>query len=175
ALNTGIAPVFLEDFSPAFNYLIRQKTPTQLSQILDINEGLENRILKSIPEHQEILDLLDHIKTKRYTYTALQRGILHILLNIEKHQFNTYKEAGYAPYIRVLGFKKESQHLLGQLMEKSKIPVITNMKKSMEVLPPHALKLLEQEIQLTNVYYSQLPNKKLRTLNNEYTMPMVIV
>ena len=53
----------------------------QISKILDITEGLENRFLKYATE-KSIDSMLLAIKNKRYTLSKLRHCLIHILLNI---------------------------------------------------------------------------------------------
>ena len=68
-----------------------------------------------------ISEIINIIKTKRYTYTKLQRAILHIILNVKKTDQNMNEGV---QYIRVLGFRKEKEHLLTELSQKSSVPVM---------------------------------------------------
>ncbi|MGE4214560.1 MAG: nucleotidyltransferase [Anaerotignaceae bacterium] len=174
-VQNGSAPIYLNSFSTQLNYCLRSKSPKELSKILDINEGLENRILKSLATCYSINDILDFVKTKRYSHTTLQRGLLHILLDIETNTIKQYQQNGYCPYIRVLGFRKDRQHLLKSLIEKASIPVITNVKRDENNLDENGKHLFNLEKKATDLYYMASPSQKHRNVNKEYTTPMVIV
>jgi hypothetical protein len=75
------------------------------------------------------------------------------------------------PYIRILGFRKDKEFLLRELTEKSKIPVITNIKSAEKKLSPLAVSLLNKEKLASDIYY-MLTTKEI---NTEYTKPIVIV
>lgn len=148
----------IDDYSSALHYILRTTSPEELSQISDITEGLENRILANCDAYY-ITDLINRIKTKRYTYTKLQRALLHIILNIKK---SDYTNVG-AEYIRVLGFKRSSSQLLTELSARSKVSVITNVKSSEQ--------MLKKEITATDIYCMSTTME----INTEYTSPIVIV
>ena len=61
-----------------------------LSTFLDIEEGLDKRILKYLDTSHTWIDLVNNLKTKRYTYNKINRTLLHLLLNIKKEE-NTKK------------------------------------------------------------------------------------
>ena len=65
------------------------------------------------------------LKTRQYTYTRVSRALLHLLLGITDRDMEEYKSAGYAPYARILGFKKDNAKLLSMIKKQSSIPLIT--------------------------------------------------
>lgn len=168
AVKTNV-PV-LDDYSSIIRYIIINTAPEKLAEISDITEGLENRIIK-YSYSKTITDLIKNLKTKRYTYTKLQRAMLHIILDIQKSDIKELTSEKGTPYIRVLGFKKTASNLLSELVSKSKVPVIINLKNANNVLDSYAKKILEAEIKSTDIYYL---NCNLDT-NYEYRQPVVIV
>ena len=94
-----------------------------LNTYLDVDEGLDNLIKKNIIKSESLQELIEKIKTKRYTYNRLNRMFIHILLNVKKDDVNKLKEINY---IRVLGFSKQGKKYLKELRKESTIPLITN-------------------------------------------------
>ena len=131
----------IDDYSPALHYILRTKSAEEISEYADITEGLEKTELLTIWDRKPISEIINIIKTKRYTYTKLQRAILHIILNIKKSDQNINDGV---QYIRVLGFRKEKEHLLTELSQKSSVPVITNAKTAEDYL--------HKEIMATDLY-----------------------
>lgn len=175
AVNENISPIEIGSFSFALNYILRTMPLEELGEILDITEGLENRIYKAIKHNYDINEIINYTKTKRYTYTKIQRAILHIILNIKTKELEKYNQNGYAQYIRVLGFRKKSEALLKNLVEKSSVPVITNLNKDFKKLKPLAQKMLETEIKATDIYYLGTKNVNFKPLKKELTSPIVII
>lgn len=175
-IKKGVSPIELNSFSQELNFLLRSKTPKELAEILDISEGLENRILNFVNgNHFKADEILSGIKTKRYTYTRLQRALLHILLDIKTKDMENIKNSGYSPYIRVLGFRKDKQAVISLLTQKAVLPVITNFKNSDNLVDLNCRTLLDMEKKFTNIYFLGCPEKTQRALNKEYTTPVVIV
>lgn len=174
-LEQNMSPITLNKFSHILNYRLRAMDINELQQISEITEGLENRILKASDSFYDIKDIADFTKSKRYTYTKIQRALLHVILDIKTYDLDYFNTVGCSQYIKVIGFKKESEHLLSLMCKNSSIPVITNLKKSEKLLDKDALKMLAIEKKATDLYYMVSPNKHFRQRNKEYTMPIVVI
>ena len=90
------------DYNLYFNLLKYKIINDQnLNQYLTVDEGIDNRLKKVINNVNSLDDLIDKIKTKRYTYNRINRMFIHILIGLKKEdKFNTIKN----DYIRILGF-----------------------------------------------------------------------
>lgn len=95
-----------------------------LSTYLDIEEGLDKRILKYLDTSHTWIDLVNNLKTKRYTYNKINRTLLHLLLNIKKEE-NT-KEI----YLRVLGFNNKGREYLKKLKKDTNLDIFTSYRKN---------------------------------------------
>ena len=64
-------------------YNILSRSSTELSQIYTMSEGFEHRLKANIraPDFDTLMSL---VKTKRFTYTHIQRVLMQLLLNIKK-------------------------------------------------------------------------------------------
>ena len=94
-----------------------------LNNYLDVDVGLDNLIRKNITKVNSFDELVESIKTKRYTYNRLNRMFIHILLNIKKDDVKNLKEINY---IRILGFTNIGKKYIKELRNKLNIPIITN-------------------------------------------------
>lgn len=174
-LEKGSAPVDNNHFSYMLQYCLRALSLNELRNISDISEGLENRILKACECCQTTNEMVQAIKSKRYTHTRIQRALLHALLHLNKSDFSLYQSNGYSQYIRVLGFRRQSQELLKKLCEQSHITVITNVKKAEKQLSPLAKQMLELELKATDIYFLGTPNVAFHKRNLDYTTPISII
>jgi predicted nucleotidyltransferase len=156
----------INDYTSVFHYTMITKKIQEISDILDVTEGLENRIDKKAGD-TPLTSLIDSVKTKRYTYSKIQRAILHIILNITKEDAASHNN----PYIRVLGFRSDKKHILSQLVKKSSVPVITNVKNAHSLLSETAYKKLEKEFTATDIYYMTQNNQR----NMDFTHPLVVL
>ena len=124
-----------------------------LDEILDVDEGIENRLKEIILKVNNITDLVESIKTKRYTYNKVRRMLVHILLNIKK------EDAKYPlDYIHILGFSKKGKDYLN----KNKIHYTVNKKS---IVYNYELKASIIYDMLTNSteYKNELSNKPIIT------------
>ena len=90
---------------------------------MDVSEGIDKRIKKFILKSQSYNELIENIKTKRYTYNRLNRMFIHILSNYTKEKSKKYK---HITYIKVLGFNHKGSELIKEIKAEDFIPIITN-------------------------------------------------
>ena len=101
-------------------YLIRTKTPENISEINEVCEGLENRIITSINYANTFNDICGYVKSKRYTLSKIRRIMLSLILNIDKSFSLTDPQ-----YIRVLGMNSTGINLLSKIKKHTSLPIIT--------------------------------------------------
>jgi predicted nucleotidyltransferase len=89
-----------------------------LNEILDANEGLDNRLIKNITKVNNLEDLINIIKTKRYTYNKINRLLVHILLGLTKSDNKSLEQ----DYIHLLGFDSFGKKYLNSLKETNFTP-----------------------------------------------------
>lgn len=86
---------------------LRRMSADELKRLPEVKEGLENRIYKSVRESVGMEELLDKIKTKRYTHARLRRIIACAFLGITEELQS--REVCYA---RVLAMNGRGAKLL---------------------------------------------------------------
>lgn len=145
----------IDDYTDIFHYIVRTEGK-DICKYADVTEGLENRIIALCNKGLKLSELIEEVKTKRYTYSKIKRAFLHIILKIKKED----QDIG-VKYIRVLGVKKDKIHLLSELSQKAQVPVITNVSDNRNVM--------SKEILATDIY-----NLKGQ-IGLEYTKPIVII
>lgn len=115
---------------------------------MEITEAMANRIEKHLPEFTTFSEFTRLLMRKNETYSTISRGLLHILLDIEKQTFDMPQ------YFRVLGLKKEASPLLHEIKEKGSLPIITKAADAASLLPTEALPLLKKDFFAENLYHS---------------------
>lgn len=154
-------------------YNLRKMTISEIAELPDVTEGLEHVIKNGANSCNSILDLMDIVKSKRYTQTRIQRILLYALLGITKKDMLNARKV--TPYVRVLGFNKNGREMLSEICnENRRINMITSVKKFEELNLNKALKeMLDKDIFATNVY--TLGYEYNSYANLDYTNKMVIV
>lgn len=175
AIHQNIAPIFSNDLLPFLRYKLLTMPKEELHNILDVTEGLENRILSTIEKADSMEALLDILATKRYTRTKISRALLHILLDIDKQSFKIFNHNGYAQYLRVLGFKQEAQLLMRQMKHNASIPMIVNVKDSIKSLTSLQTKMITDEMRATHLFNTLVFSKYGTQMKNDYTQPILVV
>lgn len=114
----------IEHFEEILLYLFRFSSYDKISNVIDVDEGLENRIIKAFSSSNNLKEIIENIKTKRYPETRVKRILIHTLMNLDKETFKRINIEG-PRYIRVLGANKNGLDLLSEIKLKSKLPIIT--------------------------------------------------
>lgn len=115
----------VENYYPLLKYKILSELD-DLDMYQTVDEGIENRIKKFIIPSKSYNELVENIKTKRYTYNKIGRMFTHILCNFSKDEADSMKKIRY---IRVLGFSVYGQSYLNENKKRIKLPIITNYSK----------------------------------------------
>ena len=154
-------PINIKDFINNINYnnyfnLLKYKinTDLNLSNYLDVDEGVEYRLKEFINKSNNIEDFIKNIKTKRYTYNKINRMFIHILLNFLKSD-NIELE-----YIKILGFNNKGKEYLNNIKNKLNISTIVN-KDSIQYKYELNASIVYDIINNTNTYQYELKNKPI--------------
>lgn len=154
-----------ELYFPNLKYRVQTMRLTELKQIEGVVEGLEHRIMRTAATAVSFYDWMMALKTKRYTWTRLQRIFVHILTNTCQQDFSFCQSPGY---MRILGMNKKGQAYVKQQKKKAEIPFITKLN---ELTHPY----LEIEERATKAYYSILsPHKQRDHFKRELQPPVRI-
>ncbi|MEG0021619.1 MAG: nucleotidyltransferase [Bacilli bacterium] len=130
-----------------------------------VDEGIEGRIKKAILKSNNFEELIDNIKSKRYTYNKIRRMLIHILCNFTKEEAQICKNS---EYIRVLGFNKKGKNFLNQVKKKSILPIITGYSNIDS-------KILDIEFRVSSIYYMVSKEKnKSQLIDMEYKHSPII-
>lgn len=96
----------------------------ELDRVFAGGEGLGNKLKNEIRKASAYDQLIQRLKSKRYTRTRIERFISHVLLDIGAPDL-------YPNYIRVLAFNKTGSRYLKEVKKKGicSLPIITNINK----------------------------------------------
>lgn len=125
ALLKNRKPITYNLFTEQFKYLINSSGKDKLSQLFNMREGFENRILKT-HQFENTDDLIEQLITRRYTYSAIKRMLAHLICQTPSSLITGFE----SPYIRVLGMNKIGKDYLSTIKKKVTVPIVTNVKEN---------------------------------------------
>lgn len=173
ALNTREAPA---DFNQLTNVLLvklRQMSNTDLLQIPEISEGLQNRVARAASLSGSLPEILEKIKTGRYPFARLQRIFIHVLLQSQLQTIRQFDESGPL-YARVLAFNNKGRQALREILRQSTIPIVT---KTTELLNSRAFRnrnmnplqcMLAMDVAATDLFSLCLPATNKRKAGADF-------
>lgn len=163
----GTSPLTEDDLSMLLRYKLITENRAHLTEYFGVNRDLSNRIYKHLNEFESFSSFAELLKTKNITRTAINRALLHILLDIRAEDVQDVTKRGCVDYIRVLGFKKEAAGLLKEFSDLPEIPLITNLSA--------APVLCEIDIRADQIYQMCSSQKYHTPYQNEYQRKMLVV
>ena len=142
----------LSVFEKQIIYNLRKMDTSEIAELPDVSEGLEFAIKNAANSCNSVVELLNIIKSKRYTSTRIQRILLYSLLGITKKDMDLSKKV--TPYVRVLGLNKRGKFLISEIAKANpRLEIITSVKRFVDNNPNKNLKfMLEKDIWATNIY-----------------------
>lgn len=147
-------------------YKLRTMSASDIAKLPDVNEGLEYRIFDAVRASNSYSELLEKIKTKRYTLSRIRRILLYAYLDVTKELLETP-----VPYIRVLGFNEKGAALLKECKQKTKLPVITR-SADLKNLDENGRRIFELECKARDLYSLSL--HKPEVCGKEMTEKIII-
>lgn len=124
--------------------VIRRLSPEEIALAPDISEGLENRVAAAAVDALSVSQLIDSVKTKRYTHARIRRVILSLFLGVGKSDAH-----GEPPYVRVLACGKKGRTLLSGVP--SELPLIIRARDE-DSLSGKAREIFELELKADAVH-----------------------
>ena len=147
--------ICIDDYFDLLKYKII--STNDLTIYHDVKEGIDIRIKKYIYEVNTLEELINKVKTKRFTYNRIKRILLYILLDIKKDENITN-------YIRLLGFNENGSNYLNKIKKELTLQLISNYKDNKELLK------LEYKV---NSIYSLKSNDINSNIRNEFNKPIM--
>ena len=99
---------FEDEMFKLISYKVISSDPEDLSKAPEVSEGLENKVISELPGCSSLEELIQSIKSKRYTYTRISRMLMQIMLGID----TSVPESVYA---HVLGFNETGRKVLSEI------------------------------------------------------------
>lgn len=157
-----------ELYFPFLHYRVMTMKESELGEILGVDEGIEYRIKKFARKATSMYDWIRLIKTKRYTWTRIQRMFVHILTNTKKQDVQHILEENSAPPLRILGFTEKGRSYLKQLRKENGPKLIFSLNTSLDPS-------LENDVRAARAYYSVFPPSIRNKLFRQELQPPIQV
>lgn len=161
-------------FSELLHYALLNHAD-ELEKFTSGNDEFANRVRNELEHFQSWTQFATLLKTKNLTYTYVSRFLLHVLLNMNCEHEKIASDCNYAPYARILGFRKNAAPLLKAISEKCTIPYINRLSQDERTLDPSSSALLDLDIRATDIYNLKLSDSTGTLPQNEYRHPLIYV
>lgn len=145
------APADISRLERAILAFLRKCAPDDFAYLPDVSEGLQNRIYTAAKVSNSYSELIDKIKTKRYTHARLRRIVLSAFLKMDVSLFNAEP-----PYIRILGFNSRGKEILRLARKTASAPIVM---KAADVgqLSEECRRLFDSESRADDIYALSMP------------------
>lgn len=114
-----------ENYWPYLQYKIISSSTAQLKEIYEVEEGIEFLLKKAALHSASFEQFMNQIKSKRYTWTRLQRICVHILTNTTKQEMQFSKTT--ASYLRLLGMTTKGREYLNKTKKQLHLPLVSKL------------------------------------------------
>ena len=159
----------INNFEKEIIYALRKMDVRDIKNLPDVSEGIENSIKNAVNNSNNLQEIIESIKSKRYTQTRIQRILLYSLLGIYKEDLRA--STNINPYVRILGMNSKGKELLSKIS--SNTNVITSVKKFLDesTVSTKLKNMLEKDILSTNIYTLAYSNNSV--CNLDYTKKII--
>lgn len=131
-----------EQYWILLKYQLERSSVEELRMIYQMDEGIEYRFKKFLPQANSFDEFIQLLKNKRWTWARLQRLCIYVLLGITKEQVKQHFETIHSPKeVTVLGFN-----------EKGRLYLKTLREEETEFITNYADSSLETQKKFDNIY-----------------------
>lgn len=109
-------------FYPQLRFTILREGPERLRLIADITEGIENLLYRAATNHGTFEGFMGEVKSKRYTWTRIQRMLTHIFTGFTP---SMRSDMTTPSYLRLLGMTQAGRLYLNENKKRLKLPVVS--------------------------------------------------
>ncbi|MCC8060896.1 MAG: nucleotidyltransferase family protein [Clostridiales bacterium] len=173
------APAFLsaDSLSEVLNTRLLQLLYDEqtLSGFADLSPELAARLKQHTLNFASFSGRIQQLKTRSYTYTRISRALLHLLLGITDKDMALIQQLHYAPYARILGFRRSAGPLLHEIKKSTDLVLVTKTADAAQLLTTDRLQMLNQDFHASHLYQSLVYADSGQQMKNEYTRSVVIL
>ena len=155
-----------KDYWDLLQYTLLKSSGSSLSFLHGMEEGLENRMMESALHADSFQAFMESAKTKRYTWTRLQRASLYLLLQASKEEMQPAKQG--AEYLRLLGMSDTGRAYLRKHKKDFGLPLVSKASADKE--------RLELDIRASRIYALGLSGSaRMRLMKKEFSEPPLMI
>ncbi len=171
-MKSGRFPASMKTLSDPILYSLRKLGNSGISALAEVSEGLENPLFNAAKACSNCDELLNLVKTKRYTMARLRRILINALLSSTADLQDLAINASDSLYIRVLGLRRRSIQLLSELNRCAALPIISR-HSDIKKLPDNAKRIFDHTALASMVRAAAQPTDK--STEDEFASALIIV
>lgn len=146
-----------EAFYPFLRGTILRDGPERLHAIADVTEGIENLFYRAAMNHETFSGFMQAVKSKRYTWTRIQRMLTHIYTGFTSDR---RRQIEAPSYLRLLGMTQTGRLYLNEHKKRFQLPLISKVSAFSDAS-------LELDIHAANMYALGI-DKETAQLGSDY-------
>lgn len=153
-------------FWPLLRFTIIRSSVKEIASYAEVTEGIEHLIYEAAIKSETFEEFMTHVKSKRYTWTRIQRMLTHIYTGFTWEALNSHPNP---TYLRVLGMTHNGQQYLNQKKKSLSLPLVSRAAATKD-------SLLDLDIRATNLYQLGLQSPKIeRPIGLDYRKRPIII
>jgi predicted nucleotidyltransferase len=153
-------------FWPLLRFTIIRSSVKELASYAEVTEGIEHLIYEAAIKSETFEEFMTHVKSKRYTWTRIQRMLTHIYTGFT---WEALKSHPNPTYLRVLGMTHNGQQYLNQKKKSLSLPLVSRVAATKD-------SLLDLDIIATDLYQLGLQSPKIeRPIGLDYRKRPIII
>ena len=164
-----------QDFSQILFYKLLSERAEGFSGYADNSEDLSNKIIKRIRNFTDFTAFCKELKSKDVTYTRISRALTHILLNHRKKDYESARNCGTVPYLRLLGYRKDAADFFPEIKKNAAVPIVARPAKDAAALSKDAAALFQHDVFASDLYYGVFAQKSNTPPKNELQQKLLNV
>lgn len=154
-------------FWPYLQHMLVTSSPSTLKAYYEVEEGIEYRLIDAAMRSTCFESFMQAVKTKRYTWTRIQRMLTHLITKTTKEEIQQNTQPAY---LRMLGMTAKGKEYLNKYKKDFTLPVISNLNQQHQ-------DLCAIDIRASKTYAMGFsdPAKRKIMLTRDFTAPPVII
>lgn len=153
-----------QQFWPLLRFTILRMSTIELSKHAEVTEGIENLIKEAAKTSETFEDFMSVVKSKRYTWTRIQRMLTHIYTGFTWTDLHQHKEP---TYLRLLGMTKDGQKYLNENKKNLALPLLSRVAATKD-------SLLSYDIHATDMYMLGIQSRS-NLIGMDYRTPPISI